>query len=457
MRSLPLIWILLLCGLAARTEASEIVLPELRCLPNEGNAVVRATVDGAVPGGEVRLYFRRLNPAGQFFWVRMEYDGSGYWAALPKPEERDQPELTDGWWQVLANRDWMAGRDREWLAGFLRDQDHEAAEIYVAILDGYRNILRRSPTVLVPVVDEDDCEPQPSSENESDLTPAEQGFANNLTIGETTKEQRGRAVFHWLCDGIVTRVGVNPGPRPDEYCRPCVAAKRSIWARIFGRRDAVDPAADEGEPEFPWPPPEPSTRRVQVSPQKVLADLDAPPHHSPTLWDFRLGLGQALSAANYDEGGLYKIVERDQEGFALVTALERIDDEGNRTGMWGTHYTSMSILERVERSFAPDSYRAVVFTVTHVGAYTAAAGWERGEDAKGAIVRLSKQNPMATLETFLKETPATEVEIMALVYVFEAHGRERPVDVKMLPSPEQAFTAAGLWGHVGRWDLFGAD
>jgi hypothetical protein len=110
----------------------------------------------------------------------------------------------------------MEGHDREWLEEWLEDQDHEAAEYFVSIVDSSGEETARTKTMLVPVLDYDDCR--------VGLDPYEAGQADNLTIGETTELQKGHEVYHWLCDGIVTRIDFEDIMRSDDICRACVVA-----------------------------------------------------------------------------------------------------------------------------------------------------------------------------------------------------------------------------------------
>jgi hypothetical protein len=187
---------------------------QISCLPLENNAVLRATVGSLEGGDEVRLYFRRLSPVGAFYYVAMLPSGAGkYWTTFPQAEDREQQHLTDEWYDILKDRDWMQGHDRDWLDDYLRDQGQEAAEYYVAVIAGDGAVRGRSKTMLTSVRGNDCFEP---------LTPQQAGLAQNLTIGETSSAQEDKEVFHWLCAGIVTRIDPMNVLHPDEYCRACV-------------------------------------------------------------------------------------------------------------------------------------------------------------------------------------------------------------------------------------------
>jgi len=212
------IGLVLVLFVGAGASAQDIGTGPLECLPNESTITFAAEVAPEIDGSEqMRLYFRRLNRTGAFYWVEMNAKGGGdYWAVFPKPEEREQQELNDEWWEILMERDWLDGRDRDWLENYLEGLEHEAAEYYVAVVDADGAEVSRSKTQLVEVKDYDDCR--------FGLTPFEVGQSENLTVGETTDFQRGKEIFHWLCDGIVSRIDPIGVLRADETCRSCVVA-----------------------------------------------------------------------------------------------------------------------------------------------------------------------------------------------------------------------------------------
>jgi hypothetical protein len=230
-------YILLGCLFVALTVPAvgqSVEVGELECLPLEENAALTAQVGAEGPGSSVELFFRRLNPVGGFYGVGMHASGGGsYWSVFPKPEQREQPELTDDWWELLKDRDWMQGRDRDWLENWLEEQRHEAAEYYVAVYDATGQVTARSDTRLVEVRGDPDKKKKGESGGGEQcalppLDVKQAGWAKNLTIGETTADQAGEPVFHWLCDGIVTRISDQGVYRADEYCRACVVGAAFI-------------------------------------------------------------------------------------------------------------------------------------------------------------------------------------------------------------------------------------
>lgn len=229
---------------AALGQAPSISVRPASCLPTEDNALLTAAVRPEVGGSSVRLYFRRLHPEGDLYYVEMKPAGGGeYWTTFPQPEDQQQTLLDDSWWSVLKSRDWMRADRRDWLedrlgergAGdedcavddgreclerWLELQENEAAEYFVAVYDPHETLLAASEWRLVEV--REDCPVR--------LTALERGWAANLTVGETTEDQRGdgrkgKELFHWLCNGITARIGADGIPRPDEHCRRCVIGR----------------------------------------------------------------------------------------------------------------------------------------------------------------------------------------------------------------------------------------
>jgi hypothetical protein len=165
---------LLLASVAAHAQVISIVDPE--CIPRKGNGVVRTSVipDPAV-GQSPRLYFRwKGQPA--FYWVSLEVEPNGrYWSVLPRPEERN-----------------------------------EEVELYGAVVDPAGKMISQSEVKFAKVRD---CK--------VDLSPKEQGVADNLIIGETASSQYKKRVIGFLCPGIKIRIDPQGVKRADEECGPC--------------------------------------------------------------------------------------------------------------------------------------------------------------------------------------------------------------------------------------------
>ena len=225
------LFFLVAVAVTTATADAQTIKPEtLDCLPSEANSTFAVDLSSEIKGSEqARLYFRRLNRTGAFYWIQMTPSGNGnYWTTFPRPERREQQQLTDEWWEILENRDWMEDNDREWLEDWLEEQEHEAAEYYVAITDVSGKEKTRTDTMLVAVRDREDCR--------AGMNAFEVGKSRNLVVGETTGLQQGKEVYHWRCEGIVSRVNADGVLRADEICRACVVAG---WLPIASTTGAI--------------------------------------------------------------------------------------------------------------------------------------------------------------------------------------------------------------------------
>ena len=244
---------LALLGIIGSPLAAQQVIPgELPCVPSDANAVATARVDPP-PTAEnpVRLYFRRMNlEVEDFYYVDMTSSAAGnFWGVLPKAEaaaigKKELKSATENawaaWWKAkeasesrdpngdldtdlireraavgkTEKRDWMAQRADPEFQTWLEQQKLEPTEWYVAVTDPQGKQLARSEVRLAPV----------SGDCSAALTGQQKGAAENLVIGHTATWQNGKQVFHWLCDGIVTRVDPQGIQHADSSCRACVIA-----------------------------------------------------------------------------------------------------------------------------------------------------------------------------------------------------------------------------------------
>ena len=253
---------------AAVAQQTSVTLGPLTCLPQKGNGVLNATVTPEIPGTSTRLYFRRMNvEVEDFYYIQMEpAGGGGYWATFPVPTESKFPkqELENysyegqkidntgkpwaEWWRAKENsqarnpnddldkdlikeraalgkgekRVWMQSLDNPSLQTWLDSLKTEAGEYFVAVVDSSGKLLGRSEMRSVEV--KSDCK--------VNLTPQQEGFAKNLTIGETAAWQKNDEVFHWECTGITTRRDPLNVLRADDRCRACVIA--AWWPAAAG-------------------------------------------------------------------------------------------------------------------------------------------------------------------------------------------------------------------------------
>lgn len=226
------------------------------CLPVAENGVVTANVDGEPPGSTVRIYFRRMHEEVEdFYYVLATPTAPGvYKAVLPEaedeeledkelesaPPDNDEDDEWADWWKAKLedpdrdpnddldrsvieerarfgrriSRDWMLAMSDQELQEFLERQENEPAEYYGAIVDASGTIVATSDLEVVEV------RPRCSFP----LTARQQGEAENLVIGHTNEWQEGEVPFHWLCDGIVSRIYVDGVLHIDRDCRFCVIA-----------------------------------------------------------------------------------------------------------------------------------------------------------------------------------------------------------------------------------------
>ena len=237
-----------------QAQSPAVDVEQVPCLLVEQNSVIRAQVTDNVPETFMRLYFRRLHEEVEdFYWVEMQARGNGqYWGVLPKPadevlERRELQSLEEEvrerwarWWrqkEILDDRDpnddldtemiverasigrqeprnWMESFDDAGLERWLDELDYEPTEYYAALYDAFGQRLVSSGLRVTQV--RDVCD--------TNLTPVEAGLAENLTVGETAPWQVGKEVFHWLCDGVISRIDAAGVFRGDSICRACVVA-----------------------------------------------------------------------------------------------------------------------------------------------------------------------------------------------------------------------------------------
>lgn len=207
-------WILITAPSSAQSTdgTNSIVRVEVpECLPNREFAPVTLQLDSDDEISAVRLYFRRLNPVGGFYFMEMNRVGNAiYSIVFPSPADRAQPPLDDDWWSEINRRDWLESRDRDWLETWLKDQSHEAAEYFFAAFDIEGERVVQSDTQIIAVLDAQDCQVE--------LTPREKEWTEGIAIGETMEAQENLPPFHWTCDGIRDRISIDGRVRPDRTC-----------------------------------------------------------------------------------------------------------------------------------------------------------------------------------------------------------------------------------------------
>lgn len=241
---------------AMAQEPIRIEVDQVECLPVGNNGVAYTEVENNVADTEVRLYFRRMHDAVEdLYYVRMQPEGNGrYWGVFPKAEDRaiqrhvldqnrkDAQSANDWaqWWREKdssvdrnpnedldqdlirerasegkqVSRDWMEEMDNETFQDWLEQLENEPTEYFTSVHDPSGEQLAKSQTRVVEV--RDNCLVE--------LSERQLGESANLTVGETAYWQKDEGLFHWLCDGIVSRIGPLNVLRGDGACRACVIA-----------------------------------------------------------------------------------------------------------------------------------------------------------------------------------------------------------------------------------------
>lgn len=237
-------------------QAATVNVDQAECLPIGDNGLIMLSASEEPRGSTVRVYFRRLHEEVEdFYYVQARPDGVGrYWAVLPKAEDEvlerfdferdaDDDNLEDGWadwWRAKEQsdhrdptdvlddevirerasrgkqepRDWLEKIDDATLQTWLEGLENEPTEYFATVNDANGQRIARSEMKVVEV--RNDCDVM--------LTPVQEGEAENLVVGETADWEEGERVFHWLCDGVVTRIDPEGVLRSDEICRACVIA-----------------------------------------------------------------------------------------------------------------------------------------------------------------------------------------------------------------------------------------
>jgi hypothetical protein len=263
---------------SSRSAAQEtsVTADRVQCVPAGANVAVHATVANNRPDTFTRLFFRRMNDVVEdLYYVAMYPEGDGrYWGVMPKAEKRkldrheiesrraeggaDSPEAL--WWREKEasddrnpnkdldpdeirerasvgkneQRDWMNTLGDQEFEQWLDTLEYEPVEYFAAVFGPAGNLLARSPMMIGEVLADSDCDVV--------LTPAQKGESQNLIVGETASWQRGKPVYHWLCDGVVARVNPEGIKRPDETCRTCVPCINQATVLNYTVGGAVSPS-----------------------------------------------------------------------------------------------------------------------------------------------------------------------------------------------------------------------
>lgn len=193
-------------------------------------------------------------------------------------------------------------------------------------------------------------------------------------------------------------------------------------------------------PEFPWPPPKASA--WDVIPNELLS-TDRP----PTFDDVEQRLGRALSAAGYHQRSLFAV----PNGFAIVTQLERIEDDGAplRARRWLAGAPSTFSLETYFRRLLhaePGRYRLVVLIVS-----------DAPFSATGAYMTASEASDLASRGVNVLPQPVAEElysprhRCTALIYEFRRAGTADSELIVPSPLPgRDHLVRAKIWAALER-------
>ena len=177
--------------LLAAPEIFTLTVPN--CAPSRGNSVIALSTTPESGWSSVRTYFRKTG-SPDFYYVEMRSAGVGkYWAALPRPEESTT-----------------------------------TVEVQMAVRDA-EGKETRAPLQKLPV----------TTSCSLTLTPEQNGFAQNLVVGETTLSQAGQVVAGFRCDGVISRIEANGSLKPDESCRRILMEEAQAAAEDENRRRLI--------------------------------------------------------------------------------------------------------------------------------------------------------------------------------------------------------------------------
>jgi hypothetical protein len=175
--SLVASFLVVLTAGAAEAQTPRVIVGDVPCIPEAGNAVVNAAAAPVPEGSQVRVYFRREG-YGDFYWVaarRLDGSAGAFQGILPIPEP-----------------------------------DNDFAEVYAAVYDAAGKPLAQSRVRHVPVTA--DCQVE--------LDDTQRAEADHLSVGESALGQMFRKLAWWRCEGVRQRINVRGERRDDEVCAP---------------------------------------------------------------------------------------------------------------------------------------------------------------------------------------------------------------------------------------------
>jgi hypothetical protein len=241
-------------------------------------------------------------------------------------------------------------------------------------------------------------------------------------------------------------VSMAPPPPPPPSYSPGVEAQAlppsasAAPPMISRQRESASTA--RALPEFPWPPPGASA--WAEIPDELIAQRAAP---RPTFGLVRDRLARALDAAGYTQRSFFRV----PNGFAVVTQLERIGDDGvPARARWyvSAGVESFSLEQYLRRLLFAEAgrYRLVVLVVTDVSISASGpniAAREAAEMADKGFMNLPAEVAAAEYSANHRST--------ALIYEFRKRPTGDPEFVKPSPLPgRDHLVKARIWAEIER-------
>lgn len=248
------------------------------------------------------------------------------------------------------------------------------------------------------------------------------------------------AMFADGCNGCVTHTPEKraplPYPAPLPTSPPAPAA-----APTHASTPAPAPASasDSKLPEFPWPPPRPSTRaEIPDRFLRARAGVTSLAQVADHLW-------KTLDRRGYDDLSWYAI----PGGFALVTRLEQIDSKGRPIGKyrWSDEpHPSFELGEifRFLLAVPEGTYRIVAFIATNQNFDTKAPPPSERE------ANAWLNGPIKLSPAIRRQLYTDEHHTYVLIYQFRKRRRETARSIPSTLSAVNHLQAAGIWEGLSR-------
>jgi hypothetical protein len=195
-------------------------------------------------------------------------------------------------------------------------------------------------------------------------------------------------------------------------------------------------------PEFPWPPPKPSTTA-----SLTLGSLGQTPGTGLTFHDVDARISEALTTAGYDEKSYYGV----PNGFAVVTRLEQTDSKGypESSDRWVSSLSPISVTRFSLSKYLEaligmpkGHYRIFVFIVTSDMVIQSGTPTTQGEAQTWFVEGASK------LPGYMETLPYTN-EHACTVYIYEfvqsGVGEHANQNIPSSITGRQHLERAGLW------------